>query len=98
FQLDLELGASVLLERRVAADVTFCLQHVENALADLGAGCRHLRLLAHLRIPDAGEHIAQRIGHCHIVKISYQLDLTRPGISPAEPRSRSAMRDILSLR
>jgi hypothetical protein len=30
--------------------------------------------------------------------IPYQLDLTMPGTNPFEDKSRSAMRDILSLR
>ena len=33
-----------------------------------------------------------------IVVLPYQLDFTRPGISPFEPSSRSAMRDMPSLR
>src|SRR5262249_18822328 len=57
----------------------------------------HLALAAHLRIADAGEHIAQRIVHCHDPP-SYQLDFTRPGINPFEPYSRTVMRAIFILR
>src|SRR5271165_998362 len=98
-QLDLELGAAVAVVRgRIAADVAFGLKHVENLLAKGGAGRRHLAALAHLRIADPGEHIAEGIVHCHDPCPPHQLDLTRPGIRPLLPSSRIAMRDIFNLR
>src|ERR1700744_113784 len=62
FELDIELGAAVAeLRRRIAADITLVLQNVEHVGANARAGRRHLALLAHLRVADAGEHIAQGI-------------------------------------
>src|SRR5215831_8447704 len=60
FELDIELAAAVLvLERRVAADIAFVLQHVENAGAQTRAGGRYARL-------DARGHIAERIVQSHL--------------------------------
>jgi len=65
-QLDLELAAAVLvLDAGVAADVTLALEHVEETTAQLRAGGRDLRLLAHLRVADAGDQIADGIVQCH---------------------------------
>jgi hypothetical protein len=50
---------------------------------------------ARLGVADAGQHIADRIVHRDP---PHQLDLTRPGISPFEPSSRSMIRLIFSLR
>src|SRR5919202_3599393 len=98
FKLDVELGLAVaVLDHAVAADIALGLQHVEDALAQLRGRRRHPGLAPHLRVADAGQHIAERIAHRHR-STPYQLDLTMPGISPAEASSRSAMRDSLSLR
>ena len=83
-ELDLELGLAALrLDPRVAADVALFGQHVENAGAHVRSGRRDLRPAAHLRIADARQHIADGIVHCHVARaLSYQLDLTMPGIRP----------------
>src|SRR5690606_10063590 len=80
-QLDLELREFAgVLNQRIAADVAFVLQHVEDALAQAGSRGEHLGTLAHGGVPDAGDHVAQRIVDHHICRSPYQLDLVRPGI------------------
>src|SRR4029077_3026951 len=65
-QLDLELAAPILvLDRGIAADVALALEHLEHTRAHLRARGRDLRLVAHLRIADAGKQIAERIVQCH---------------------------------
>src|SRR5580704_15427367 len=64
FQLDFELGATVAVVRgRIAADIAFRLQYVENLLSQGRTGSRNFAALAHLRVADAGEHIAEGIVH-----------------------------------
>src|SRR5215831_12664713 len=93
FQLDLEFVAPRrMLHRRITADVAFCLQHLEHALAHPGARRGHLRFGAHLRVADATDQIADRIVCCHSDDPPYQLDFNSPGTRPLEPSSRSAMR------
>src|ERR1700757_2595731 len=66
FQFDLEFFAPVrVLDRRVAADEAFGLEHVQHAHAQPGRRRRHLRLVAHLRVVNTGNHIAERIVHTH---------------------------------
>src|SRR4051812_36743536 len=66
FELDFELVASVLVrDRGVTADIAFALEHFEDALAQLRAGHRDFRLVAHLRVADAGNHVADWIVHSH---------------------------------
>src|SRR5271166_1168905 len=66
FQLDLELRAAIaVIGGRIAADVAFGLEHIEDLLAKGGAGRRHLAALAHLRVADPGEHVAKGIVHRH---------------------------------
>src|SRR5690348_1880043 len=65
-ELDLQLAAAVaVLDAGVAADVAFTLEHLEHTRAQLRAGGRDLRLAAHLRVADAGEHVAERIVQSH---------------------------------
>src|SRR5579872_1292532 len=71
FQFDLELGAAIAeFRRRIAADIAFGLKHVEHMRAEPRAGRRNLAAAAHLRVADAGEHIAQRIVHRHVLNSS----------------------------
>src|SRR5262245_16455941 len=66
FQLDLELLAAVrMLDRRVAADEALGLEHVEDADAQPRGRHRHLGLVAHLRVMDTRDHVAERIVHTH---------------------------------
>src|SRR5690606_17673610 len=96
-QLDLELGEGArLLHQVVAADVAFLQQHVEAAGPPLGRGRRNLLAAAGGGVRDAGAHVAD--GGVDHETLPYQLDLTRPGIWPWDPRSRSVIRLILSLR
>src|SRR5271165_1240832 len=51
YALNLELRSAIaVIGGRIAADVAFRLEHVEDLLAKGGAGCRHLAALAHLRV------------------------------------------------
>src|SRR5262245_25578918 len=85
-ELDLELreGAG-LLHQVVAADVALLQQHVEDAGAHLRSRSHDLAAAALGRVLDAGDQIAD--GVVDHGRPSYQLDLTRPGIRPCEPRS-----------
>src|SRR5215831_1456606 len=66
FQLDLEFFAPVrVLDRGVATDEAFGFEHIQHAHAQPGRRRRYLRLVAHLRIVNAGDHIAERIVHSH---------------------------------
>src|ERR1700719_3160423 len=65
FQLDVELGAAFAFGYRVTADIALGLEHFEHALAQFRARAADLSLVAHLRIADAGQQIAERIVHCH---------------------------------
>src|SRR6478609_2289493 len=66
FELDVELGAAIAeIGRRIAADIALVLQHIEHVRTNARARRRHLALLAHLGIADAGEHVAQGIVNCH---------------------------------
>ena len=54
------------LDARVTADVAFVLQaRRERGRAGSEAGVGNFRAATHLRIADAGQHIAQRIVNCH---------------------------------
>src|SRR4029079_14207142 len=80
FQLDLDLLETAgVLERRIAADETLGFQHVQHALAQPGGRRRDLRLVTHLRIVNARDHIAERIVHTH----------ARPPTSSTLPRTGS---------
>ena len=89
---------AVFLDQGVAADVALVLKDVEHAASQLGRGRRDLGALAHRGVLDARDHVAEGIVEGHRCSLPYQLDLTRPGTWPAEPRSRSAIRLIFSLR
>src|SRR5690606_3867553 len=98
FQLDLDFGLAVVeVDLGIVADIAFRLQHVENAGAQTRSRRGDLGLLAAVCVADAGQHIAERITHGHGLS-PYQLDLTRPGMRPLLPSSRSATRDMLSFR
>src|SRR5690606_14097262 len=62
FQLRLATGRRNLL---VAADVAFVLQDVEHPGAQLGSRRADGGFATHLRVADAGQHIAERIVHRH---------------------------------
>src|SRR4029078_2369462 len=66
FQLDLDFLVPVgMLARRIAADEALGLEHVEHALAQPGGRRRDLRLVAHLGIVNARDHVAERIVDTH---------------------------------
>src|SRR5690606_5282719 len=56
-QLDLELRLAAAFDARVAADIPFLRQHVEDARAQVGSRRDDFRLPPHLRIADAGQHV-----------------------------------------
>src|SRR3954464_7412081 len=98
-QLDLDLAAARgVLKRGVTADVTLGLEDLEHVLAHLRTRRGDLALRAHLRVADTGDQIADWIVRRHLNDPPYQLDFTRPGTMPLEPRSRIAMRDSLVKR
>ena len=53
--------------RVVAADIPLLSQHIEHPSTDVGRRCHHLGPATHLRIADAGQHVAQRIVDCHVL-------------------------------
>src|SRR5262249_22380390 len=66
FQLDFKLGpAARVSDAGVASDKTLGLEHLKHAFALLGSGHRNLRLVAHLCVSDARDHVTDRIVHCH---------------------------------
>ena len=50
----------------IAADIAFALKHIEHAGAQLRRRRKDRVLLRLLAVADAGEHITQGIGHCHL--------------------------------
>ena len=56
---------ALLLDARVAANVAFLLEHVEDAPADVGGRGHDFRAPPQLRIADAGQHVAQGIVYRH---------------------------------
>src|SRR5665213_3380277 len=66
FQLDLELAAAVGMRHGgIAANIALGLEHLADAFALLGARHGNLRLGSHLRVADAGYHVANRIVDTH---------------------------------
>src|SRR5207244_6327522 len=60
FQLNLELGAATGVRHTgVTTDEPFGLEHFEHALALLGARHRDFGLVAHLRVADTRDHVAE---------------------------------------
>src|SRR5215470_14444962 len=55
-----------MLDRCVASNETLALEHVEHTHPQARRRGRHLGLLAHLRVVDARDHVAERIVHCHL--------------------------------
>src|SRR5216683_567720 len=97
FQLDLELPAAVgMLDRRVAADEPLGFQHVEHAHAQPRRRRRHLRLVAHLRIVNAGNHVAERIDH-RATSLPARLDQARDQPPGAEIAQRDARQPELAI-
>src|SRR6185312_8311723 len=71
FQLDLDLVAPARVRHAgVAADIAFALEHLEHALALLGARHGHLGLVPQLRIADTGNHVADWIVHSHAILLT----------------------------
>src|SRR5919109_2292187 len=56
----------------------------------------HLGVTGARRVPDAREHVRDRVGDVH--RVSYQLDLVTPGSSPRSARSRKQMRHSANRR
>src|SRR3546814_9177445 len=78
----LELDANALHRAQllfgIAADIALALQHVENALTQLGRRAEDAVFARLLPIADAGEHITQRIGDRHL-RISLPARLCNTG-------------------
>ena len=81
----------------ITANVALALQNVEHADAQLRRRRKDGVLARTLAVADAGEHITQGIGHCHLLD-PYQLDFVRPGIMPWLANSRSITRARRNLR
>src|SRR5205823_8882209 len=103
-QRDLQLWPAFLADDGEALDIALVLQHFGDRHLDLGRRHLHGRLLRELRIPDARQHVGNRISHAHVSPASlclvrpYQLALTTPGISPRIAMSRSLLRPSPNLR
>src|SRR3990167_1583744 len=70
FQLDADALVLALGTQRffaVAADIAFALENIENADTQRRSRRQDAVLLRRLAVADAGEHITQGIGHCHLV-------------------------------
>src|SRR5262249_2095898 len=96
FQLDLEFFAPVrVLDRGVAADEAFGFEHIQHAHAQPGRRRRYLRLVAHLCIVNASDHVAERIVHGH--RPALLTSSTWPGLVSAlwsrDPEARCATAD-----
>src|SRR6187551_524204 len=79
-------------------DVTLVLQDAGNRRLDLRRIETDMCLACALSITDAGQQVGNGIGHAHATKASYQLDFTRPGISPRLATSRILVRARPNLR
>src|SRR5690606_14877772 len=97
--LDRDLRLDDVVAQRIAGDVAFVPQHVEDGELEL-RGRRHDGLVAcHLRITDAGQQVCDWIGHAHgdsLFLPPYQLALVRPGMSPRIAASRILLRASLN--
>ncbi len=67
FQLDADAACGAHLFFAVATDIALALKHVEHAGPQLGRGRQDGVLARALAVADAGEHITQGIGQCHLV-------------------------------
>src|SRR6059058_868044 len=65
FELDAQALLPGKLFFRIAADVAFALEHVEDAHAQVRRRGQDRVLARLLAVADAGEQITQRIGHRH---------------------------------
>ena len=61
-------------------------------------GIAHLVVHRDVGVADTGEHVGDRIGHCHWCSPPHQLALVTPGISPAWASSRRQIRHSPNLR
>src|SRR5262245_55596202 len=68
FKLDANALLAGELFFRIAADVALALEHIEHPHAQLRRRSQDRVLPGLLAVADAGEHITQRIGHCHSCK------------------------------
>src|SRR3546814_991417 len=59
----------------IAADIALALQHVENALTQLGSRREDTVLARLLAVADAGEHITQGIGDRHLRSEEHKSEL-----------------------
>src|SRR5690606_23243062 len=91
FQDDFQLRLGLFATDTEILDVAFVLQHGGNGRLQLGGGHGNRRLVDHLRIAHAGQHIGDGIAHAHVC-FSYQLALVMPGTSPRMAISRSLWR------
>src|SRR5690606_30361772 len=65
-QFNFVLGSTVLeLGLRIAADETLGLENVQHPTTQGRGWCRYGILATHLRVADAGQHIADWIGKAH---------------------------------
>src|SRR5262245_1015124 len=86
FQLDLQLFAAVrVLDRGVSADEALGLENVEHAHPQPRGRRRYLRLVAHLRIVNARNHVAERIVHTHRPLLLTSSTWAGRGSAPSSP-------------
>src|ERR1051325_11485465 len=86
FQFDLELGdAGADLLAGKAADVSFPLQDIQNVGAHLRGRRGDNRLPSALSVADAGQHVAERIAHCHGSPPLTSSTSACPGSGPMTP-------------
>src|SRR6478735_1460422 len=78
--------------------VALVLQDTGNRRLDLRRIETDMCLACALSITDAGQQVGNGIGHAHATNASYQLDFTRPGISPRLATSRILVRARPNLR
>ncbi len=96
-ELDLELFvAARVLDRGIAADVALGLEDVEHALAQPRGRRRHFRLVAHLGVVDARDHVAERIDHA-AASLPARLDQARDQALGAEIPQRDARQLVLAV-
>src|SRR4029079_190259 len=97
-QLDLELAAAVgMIDLGVTADEALVLEHVEHADAEPRARGRDLGLLAHLRVVDARDQIADWIVDLHAILLPARLHEAGNQALGAELAQRDARHLVLAI-
>src|SRR5258705_11484546 len=97
-QLDLELAAAVgMVDTGITADEALILQNLEHADAKPRARRRDLGLLAHLRVVDARDQIADWIVHLHAILLPARLHEAGNKALGTELAERDARQPMLAI-